>query len=375
MGKIVSGEEFIQVFESYCPQWLAEEGDPVGLHIGTLNKPIHRVMMTLDVRPEVVEEAIEKNIDLLIAKHPPIFKPVARLTTDDPQEKMYADLLKHDIAVYAAHTNMDIIADGLNDWFCEMLDITVDDYLVKTHTIQYKKLAVYLPREDAVPMRKALATAGAGMQGEYEATSFTSIGQGRFTPMNTANPTIGTPNVATQVEEAKVEVIFPETIEQDVLKAMYAAHPYEEPAFDLYTIEYPTKEFGLGRIGHLAEPIDFETFVSRVKITFELDGLRIVQPQTPVQMVEKIAICGGSGGKFYPAVAAKHADVYITGDIYYHTAHDMQSLGLAAIDPGHHIEVVCIDKFIEKFNGWKEAHDWEITFYPSETNTNPFQFR
>ncbi|MCZ1224180.1 Nif3-like dinuclear metal center hexameric protein, partial [Enterococcus faecium] len=109
----ISGRTFIQKFESYCPQWLAEEGDPVGLHIGTLDKPIQRVMMTLDVRPEVVEEAIKKKIDLLIAKHPPIFRPVKRLVTDQPQEKMYADLLKHDIAVYAAHTNMDIIWDGL----------------------------------------------------------------------------------------------------------------------------------------------------------------------------------------------------------------------------------------------------------------------
>ena len=114
----IKAQDFIKKFESYCPQWLAEEGDPVGLHIGTLDKPIQRVMMTLDVRPEVVAEAIEKKIDLLIAKHPPIFRPVKRLITDSPQEKMYADLLKHDIAVYAAHTNMDIIEDGLNDWFC-----------------------------------------------------------------------------------------------------------------------------------------------------------------------------------------------------------------------------------------------------------------
>ena len=209
----ISGRTFIQKFESYCPQWLAEEGDPVGLHIGTLDKPIQRVMMTLDVRPEVVEEAIKKKIDLLIAKHPPIFRPVKRLVTDQPQEKMYADLLKHDIAVYAAHTNMDIIWDGLNDWFCELLGIEVESYLVKTHEIHYKKLAVYVPVDHAQKMREVLAAAGAGTQGDYTGTSFTSIGHGRFTPEAGAQPAIGKVGKTEQVQEAKVEVILPETIE------------------------------------------------------------------------------------------------------------------------------------------------------------------
>ena len=160
----MQGSEFIQRFNQYCPEWLAEEGDPVGLHIGTLNKEVNRIMMSLDVRPAVVEEAIEKKIDLLIVKHPPIFRPVSRLTTDDIQTKMYADLIKHDIAVFAAHTNMDIIENGLNDWFCGALAVFDTDYLIHTHTVSMKKLAVYVPQEDAKKMRQALAEAGAGEQ-------------------------------------------------------------------------------------------------------------------------------------------------------------------------------------------------------------------
>ncbi|MGM0139507.1 YbgI/family dinuclear metal center protein [Enterococcus sp. DIV0755b] len=370
------GTDFIKRFEAYCPLWLAEEGDPVGLHIGTLNKPIKRVMMTLDVRPEVVKEAIDKKIDLIVAKHPPIFRPIKRLTETDPQTKMYLDLVKHDIAVYAAHTNMDIIPDGLNDWFCEMLDIKVEDFMTQTHEVNFKKLIVYVPVEAAASMREALGKAGAGQQGNYQFTSFQTVGMGRFTPVENANPTIGSVGQPQSVQEAKVEVILPATIEAEVLKAMYATHPYEEPAFDLFTLDNEPMRYGIGRVGYLSQPMTIENFTAKVKEVFELDGLRLVEPlENAKKMVQKIAICGGSGGNFYPDAIKKNADVYLTGDVYYHTAHDMQANGLTVIDPGHNIERVCIPRFIEKMNEWKKEENWEVEFIPSTTNTNPFQYR
>lgn len=371
----LDAKEFISKFEAFCPLWLAEEGDPCGLHLGTLDKKIERVMMTLDVRPEVVKEAIDKNIDLIIAKHPPIFRPVSRLTADDPQTKMYIDLLKHDIAVYAAHTNMDIIWDGLNDWFCEMLGVNVDNYLVKTHEISLKKLAVYVPIEDSKKMRQALADTGAGTQGNYRDTSYSLVGTGRFTPNAQADPAIGRSEQEEKVQEARIEVIFPETIQEKVLQAMFAAHPYEEPAYDILPLDNPGESFGLGRIGHLDTAVDIEDFVQKVKTTFQLEGLRLIQPERAKQKVQNIAICGGSAGKFYPEAIKSCADVYITGDVNYHTAHDMQSNNLTVIDPGHNIEVVCVNKFIEKMEEWKQEENWDIDFIPSSTNTNPFQFR
>lgn len=371
----LTAKEFITKFETFCPLWLAEEGDPCGLHIGTLDKKIDRVMMTLDVRPEVVEEAIKKDIDLIVAKHPPIFKPIERLNADDPQTKMYIDLLKHDIAVYAAHTNMDIMWGGLNDWFCEMLDVNVSDYLVKTHEIPLKKLAVYVPIADGKKMRQALGAVGAGTQGNYRNTSYSMVGTGRFTPNEKAHPAIGSSNREEQVQEVRIEVIFPENLQADVLQAMYQVHPYEEPAYDLLPLENLPQTFGIGRIGQLRAPMEIENFVQKVKTTFQLEGLRLIQPKDAKHMIQTVAICGGSGGKFYPDALKKQADVYITGDIYYHTAHDMQASGLTAIDPGHNIEVVCVNKFIEKMEQWKKEENWSIDFLPSTKNTNPFQFR
>lgn len=365
---------FISRFEEYCPQWLAEEGDPVGLHIGTLNKKLNKIMVTLDIRPEVVAEAIEKKVDLIIAKHPPIFRPVKRLDTDSFQNKMYADLLKYDIAVFAAHTNMDIVENGLNDWFCEVLAIKNTSYLSKTHSVPYKKLVVYVPVENAASMRKILGEAGAGLQGNYKNTSYSLNGTGRFTPIEGANPAIGEIGKEASVEEAKIEVIFPKTIQGKVVNDMLKAHPYEEPAYDLFTIENLVKEYGLGRIGALDEEITLNEFVEKIKTSFRLDGLRVVTNDLS-QKIKKVAICGGSGEKFYRDALAKKADVYITGDVYYHTGHDMLTEGLSVIDPGHYIEELCKPKLVELFNQWKKDYNWTVTFIESEVNTNPFQFK
>lgn len=372
---MVYGLDFIRRFEMFCPLWLAEEGDPVGLHIGTLDREITKVMMTLDVRPEVVKEAIEKNVDLIIAKHPPIFRPIKRLVPDTPQNAMYLDLVKHEIAVYAAHTNMDIIEGGLNDWFCEALDVEVDCYLTKTHEVPMKKLVVYVPLEQADVMRQALGDSGAGSIGEYHHASYSIQGEGRFTPGVSANPTIGQANQAEVVQEERIEVIYPETIEAQVLEAMYRVHPYEEPAFDLLLLTNPPKTYGVGRVGNLAEPMDLTDFITHVKQTFGLSDVRLIEPNNAHKTVQRVAICGGSGEKFYIDALRQKADIYLTGDVYYHTAHDIQAAGLTVIDPGHHIEKLCIPKLTEIMNVWKKEANWQVEIIASETNTNPFQTR
>lgn len=370
----ISGKTLIKRFEEYCPLELAEAGDPVGLHIGTLDKPISRVMVTLDVRPETVAEAIAEKIDLIIAKHPPIFRPAKRLTTDDPQTKMYGDLLKHDIAVYAAHTNLDIIENGLNDWFCQELGITETTFLTQTHQIPAKKLAVYVPVEEAEKLTQALFAAGAGQLGEnYQECSYKTNGEGRFTPIKGANPAIGEVGQPEVVKEAKVEVVFLETIQDKVLEALANHHPYEEPAYDLFPLENASKAYGLGRVGNLAEPLTLPDFTEKVKTVFGLEGLRVVT-QEPEKQITRVAICGGSGEKFYPDALKKKADVYLTGDVYYHTAHDMLANGLTVIDPGHHIEVLCQRYLVEILNQWKQENQWTVTFSESKVDTNPFKF-
>ncbi|AQP52952.1 Nif3-like dinuclear metal center hexameric protein [Vagococcus penaei] len=372
---MIKGTDFIRKFEEFCPQWLAEESDPVGLQIGTLDKPVKKIMMTLDVRPEVVQEAIEQQVDLIIAKHPPIFRSLNNLVTDNFQTKMYADLLSHNIAVYAAHTNMDIIEGGLNDYFCQLLDITADDFLRQTHVVHYKKLAVMIPDESIEVLKDALFAIGVGeYSADYDHCSFSYEGSGTFRPKFKAQPTIGSLNVEERVLETKIEFIFPETIMNQVITTVKKVHPYEEPAYDIYTVDHLVKRYGLGRIGYLAQPIPLTSFVERVKEVFGLTGLRVVTDRE-TKMISRVAICGGSGEKFYHDALAKKADVYITGDVYYHTAHDMIEEKLTVIDPGHYIEEVCKEQFVTLFNQWKKTENWDVDFIVSQTNTNPFIFK
>ena len=258
--------EVIKRYEAYCPQELSMDGDVRGLQVGTLQKDIHKVMVALDIREQTVAEAIAHGVDLIIVKHAPIFRPLKDLVSDRAQNQIYIDLIKHDIAVYVSHTNIDIVPDGLNDWFCQLLDI-----------------------EDTEP----LSMTGEGL--------------------------------------------------------------------------------GIGRIGQVASQT-FGQLAHKVKETFGLDALRLVSyDQADLdRVIERVAICGGSGQSFYKDALAKGAEVYITGDIYYHTAQDMLSDGLLALDPGHHIEVLFVSKLVEKLNQWKAEEAWEIEVIGSQASTNPF---
>jgi len=247
--------EVINAYEAFCPQEFSMEGDSRGLQIGTLNKDIQRVMVTLDIREETVAEAIEEGVDLIIVKHAPIFRPIKDLVASRPQNQIYIDLIKHDI-----------VENGLNDWFCQMLGIEETTYLQETGP-----------------------------------------------------------------------------------------------------------ERGIGRIGNV-HPQTFGELAQHVKQVFGLDSLRMVHYQeTDLQKpISRVAICGGSGQSFYKDALAKGADVYITGDIYYHTAQDMLSDGLLALDPGHYIEVLFVEKIVALLSQWKEEKDWDIDIVPSQASTNPF---
>src|SRR5690625_4349478 len=338
--RVVYGKEFIQHFEDFAPKALAEDGDPIGVAVGTLDKPIKKILVTLDVRPEVVQEAIEEKVDLIFSHHPPIFRPLKNLQTDHPQNKMYADLLKHDITVYSAHTNLDAAEGGMNDWLAEELGLKNTNILTVTKTETYKKITVFVPVESEQEVTRAMHQADAGEVGDYKYVSYLSKGEGRFTPQSGSNPTIGELGKKEIVAEVKVEMMLPENKGAEVIHALKKAHPYEEPVFDLYTLEQDKKEYGYGRVGELAQTKTLKEYIKEVAEVFGVEGLRYVT-YNPEKKIKTVAIMGGSGEKYYREAILKGADVFITGDLNYHTGHDMLAEGLSAIDPGHHIESVC----------------------------------
>lgn len=373
---MVTIKEFMTVYESFVPKNLAIGKDPIGLHFGHPNQEITKMMTTLDVRPEVVQEAIENDVDFILAHHPPIFKPVARFDESDPQQKMYSDIIRHNIGVYASHTNLDVVDGGMNDWLAEALKLKNIRQLSSTTRTPFFKLTVFVPLDGLSAVLSAAHEAGAGqVDDDYEDVSYAVKGKGRFTPIGEANPTIGNIGDKEVVEEERIEMLVKEADISQVIQAIKEAHPYEVPVYDIYKLEYAGDQQGIGRVGELENEMPLKEFIDYVSKTFDVSGLRYVQPinEGDVQ-VKTVAICGGDGGSFYKDVLKAKADVYITGDVYYHTAHDMQAAGLTVIDPGHHIESICIPMLANLVNDWKKEHNWSIKVIESKTKTEPFQF-
>ncbi|MBO8164087.1 MAG: Nif3-like dinuclear metal center hexameric protein [Brevibacillus sp.] len=367
-----NGQTVIRYVEELAPKWLAVEGDKIGLHVGTLQKPIRKVMVALDVLEEVVEEAIEQEADLIIAHHAVIFRPLKHLRTDLPAGRLYEKLLKHDIAVYTVHTNLDAASGGLNDWLAEMIGLTDVEVLDPAHEEPYKKLVVYVPVSHCEGVMQAISEAGAGWIGNYSHCTFQVVGTGTFMPREGTNPYIGAEGRLEKVEEVRLETILPATAQSAVVQAMKKAHPYEEAAFDLYPLDLPGKRFGIGRIGRLPEPLTLRQLALTVKERFSLGGLRVVGNLD--DSVQKVAVVGGDGNSFVSKAAFRGADVLITGDIYYHIAHDAMADGLRLIDAGHNIEKIMKQKLADYLAKRLDADGYQTEVTASATPTDPFQF-
>ena len=296
--KQTNGQHLISLFEQWAPRSLAVEGDSVGLQIGRLDKTVNKVLVTLDVNDEVVDEAIELGCQLIIAHHPPIYRKLKNIRTDMPQGRLFEKLIKHDIAVYAAHTNLDIATGGVNDLLAEALQLENVSILEPTTSENLMKLEVFTPKEATQAVRRALADVGAGNIGDYNSCSFTSSGEGRFKPERDATPYIGKINELELVQEDKIEVVLPASKKNKVLKAMLNTHPYEEPAYNLMELDTKVNEMGLGRIGYLPNKVSLADYANTVKSLLNVPFVRVVGSlDKPVQ---KVAVLGGDGNKYIP---------------------------------------------------------------------------
>ncbi|MGE7919470.1 Nif3-like dinuclear metal center hexameric protein [Viridibacillus sp. NPDC093762] len=371
--KKTNGQEIIQLFESWSPKKLAAmDNDPIGLHVGNLNKPVTKVLVTLDVNEVVVDEAISAGCELIIAHHPPIFRKLSTLRTDTPQGQLFEKLIKNDIAVYAAHTNLDVAEGGVNDLLAEALGLQNYEVLVPTYSEQMIKLAIFVPVEHADQLRETLAKAGAGQIGNYDSCSYTMQGEGRFRALAGATPFTGEVGELHVEQEVKIEVVVPKSIKNKVLRAMLNSHPYEEPAYDVIPLETAAKEMGLGRIGKLPSSMTLKQFAEHVKVSLQVPAVRVVGNLTST--VSKIAVLGGDGNKYIHAAKRAGADVYVTGDMYFHVAQDAEAIGLQIVDPGHHVESIMKVGVANKMQNLCQLQKLNCEFIPSKISTEPFQF-
>lgn len=369
----VKCRDIFKLLEKIAPPALAEGWDNPGLQAGDPQAEIDRVMLTLEVNIEVAREAKTRGAGLIICHHPLIFKPLSSLRLDQPGGKVLAYVIQHNIAVYAAHTNLDMAAGGVNDALAEILGLRETAVLAPTGRERYVKLVVFIPAAHTAAVHQAISAAGAGWIGNYSHCSFQTRGTGTFLPLAGADPYIGQPGELEQVEEVRLETIMPVTGLDAVLQAMLKAHPYEEVAYDLYPLENSGPAYGLGRVGNLPTPVSLRAFAQTVKEVLNLPAVRLGGALD--ETVQKIAVCGGAGAHLWPAAREAGADVLVTGDLKHHEALDMLAAGLSFIDAGHYgTERVVLPALKTCLEEQCRSGGLNVEVILSETNTDPFTY-
>ncbi len=359
-------KEIIHIIESFAPLAFQESYDNSGLQFGNPEAEVKKVLITLDITEAVVDEAIQLDCQLIIAHHPLIFKPIKKLTGANYVERTFLKAIQNNIALYAAHTNLDNATGGVNFKFAEKIGLKNVQILQPTSG-NLRKLTVFVPKEHVDKLAKALGDAGAGQIGNYKDCSFRTEGIGAFTPTETANPFIGSSNQPEEVAEFRLEVIFPKHLENKVLNAMFLAHPYEEVAYFLSDLANENQEVGAGAIGELETEMTSEEFLIHLKDKMQLSVIRFTSFE---QKIKKVAVCGGVGSFLLKKAIASKADAFVTADFKYHEFFDAEGRIMIA-DIGHfESEYSTKELFFEILT--KKIPNIAILF--STVNTNPVKY-
>ncbi|WP_210488740.1 Nif3-like dinuclear metal center hexameric protein [Rufibacter aurantiacus] len=325
-------KEVVQVLERYAPPAYQESYDNALLQIGDPEATVTGVLLTLDCTLEVVQEAVDRGCNLIVAHHPVIFKPLKSLTGKTPVERILLKALQHQVAIFACHTNLDHVHNGVNAKLCEKLGI-LNPKVLSPKTQLLTKLETYVPLDDTEKVLDALHQAGAGQIGEYTDCSFRITGTGRFTPSAQANPHIGEPCKTEETIENKIEVIFPTFKQNQIMRALLKAHPYEEVAHYLVTLQNENQEVGAGMVGELEEALSPEELVRHVKEKLNIRTFRhTAWPQKPIK---RVAVCGGAGSFLIRQAKAANADIFLTADLKYHEFFEATDQ-MALVDVGHY---------------------------------------
>lgn len=329
----VKAGELMDVLEDLAPLALQETWDNSGLQVGSPEWQLSKVLLTLDVTPQVMEYAISQNCGFILAHHPLIFHKLSCLNPATATGLCIARALAAEICVYAMHTNLDLVPGGVSDVLAVLLGLQ-NIMVLDKRPGKYRKLAVFVPESHLDPVRRALGDAGAGsIGGKYSHCTFATPGQGQFLPLAGSNPWRGSPKELTEIFEYRLESIILAARLPAVLKAVLSVHPYEEVAYDIIPVE-DSGELGMGRIGCLRQPQTLAAFATFLGKKLGCSSLRVCG--APERLVSKIAVCGGSGSDLIYLAHRQGADALVTGDVGYHAALEAAQLGLAVIDPGHY---------------------------------------
>lgn len=318
--------------ESLAPLSLQEKYDNAGLLVGEPSMNVEAALICLDVTEAVLEEAVSLGCNLIISHHPVIFNGIKRLTAQNETQRCVMKAIRNDIAIYAAHTNLDNVARGVNGKIAERLDLT-DCRILSPVSDSLSKLVTFVPKLLVQKVREAMFAAGAGTLGNYDSCSFNAEGYGSFRAGEYAQPFVGEKHTIHYEPEIKVEVIVPRYKLPNVVAALKAAHPYEEPAYDCIPLLNKWEQTGAGIVGNLKNETGLEDFLHHLKSVFNVPSIRYTHPVKPC--VRRIAVCGGSGSFLIQDAIRANADVFITADVKYHEFMEADRQ-LVIVDAGHY---------------------------------------
>lgn len=324
-------KDITNFLENLAPLSLQESYDNAGLITGDVNSEISTVLITLDVTEKVVDEAIQKKAELIVAHHPIIFSGLKKITGKNYVERILINAIKNDIAIYAAHTNLDSIDGGVNRKICDKLGLQ-NCKILQPAGEQLKKLVTFIPTENSDQVREAVFNAGAGHIGNYDSCGFVSEGLGSFRGNENSNPFVGKKGEIHAEKEVRFETIFPGFLQGRIIEALLKSHPYEEVAYDIYPLENKFEKVGMGMIGSLATPKSETEFLQKLKSTFNTGVIKHTALKD--KPVEKVAVCGGSGSFLLNAAIAADADFFVSADFKYHQFFDAENKIVIA-DIGH----------------------------------------
>jgi dinuclear metal center YbgI/SA1388 family protein len=359
--------KLIKYIEQIAPPAYQESYDNSGLIVGNGNEKITGVLLCLDSIEAVIDEAIEKECNLIIAHHPIVFSGLKRFNGKNYIERVVMKAIKNDIAIYACHTNLDNVQNGVNAKIAAKIGLINTKILAPKNNL-IKKLSVFVPVEQADTVRNALFEAGAGQIGNYDEASFNTVGAGTFKAGNGTNPHVGEIGKRHYEAEIKIEVIFPFNLQSQVLAAMFSAHPYEEVAYDVVTLDNAHQGIGSGMIGELSESMGGMSFLEHLKSVMQTDCVRYTKLlKNPIR---RVAVCGGSGQFLLRQAMAQKADIFVTADYKYHQFFDAEDKIVIA-DIGHfESEQFTIDLFYELIT--KNFDTFAV--YRTAVNTNPVNY-
>ena len=359
--------QVIQALNELAPESYAEPFDNVGLLVGNKNDTISKILIALDATEAVIDEAIEKKFDFVIAFHPIIFNGLKRFNGSTYVERVVMKAIRHRIAIYSIHTNLDNASYGVNHTICQKIGLKKTKILIPKKE-NLKQLTTYAPISKAESIREALFENGAGNIGKYDQCSFNTNGMGTFRGNSTSNPFVGKPGILRREKEECIKVIFENHLETQIVNALKTHHPYEEVAYEIIKLENENQNIGMGRIGILDREMTEKEFLAHLKKSMKVQIIR----HSPLlgKNIKKVAVLGGSGSFALAETKRKKADVFVSGDFKYHQFFEAENQILIT-DIGHYESEQFTIKLIGDFLKKKFAN---FAIALTEVNTNPIKY-